>query len=172
VQFTLYSEKSVAQCLTAINARLQVKGSASRAELDGWIDKSGDFSLTITSRVAVYFKRHTTLRAKVERKSGFTQITGSVPDGVPREGRILVFAALGVVSAMLLSSGSPLLALIVLPVGLALYVAMKGDHDNSAVLMNELQKTLKAKPTPPKKTENAGKPSARRSRSATRLTKD
>lgn len=172
MQFTLYSEKSVAQCLTAINARLQVKGGASRAELDGWIDKSGEFSLTVTSKVAGYFNRRTTLRAKIERKSGHSQITGSVPDGVPREGRILVFVALGLVSAMILSYGNPMLALIVLPVGLALHIAMKGDHDNSAVLMNELQKTLKAKSTPPKKTETASKSPARRPPSATRLTRD
>jgi hypothetical protein len=49
---------------------------------------------------------------------------------------------------------------------------MKGDHDNSTVLMNELQKTLKAKSTPPKKTETGSKSPARRPPSATRLTKD
>lgn len=173
MQFTLYSEKSVAQCLTALNARLQVKGSGSRAELDGWIDKSGEFSLSVTTPVARYFKRRTSLRGKIERKGGSTVAAGSVPDGVPREGRLLVLVALGLVGAMMMGSGNPALALVVLPVGLGLHIAMKGDHDNSAILVNELQKALKAKSTPPKKAENGTKATAtvRRAPTPTKTTR-
>ena len=44
MRFILYSEKTVAQCLTSINARMHVKGSGSRPTLDGWVEKNGAFS--------------------------------------------------------------------------------------------------------------------------------
>lgn len=148
MQFTYYTEKSVAQALTAINERLQAKGGR---DLDGWIDKNGEFSLSINAKVGNAFNRRTTLRGKIERVSGQTVITGGVSDGVPNEGRILVFVALGLVGLMFLSSGNPLFALAVIPVGLTLYVMMKGDHDNSAILTREIQRALNAKTTPIKK---------------------
>lgn len=154
LQFTYYTEKSVAQALTALNERLQAKGAR---ELDGWIDKNGEFSLSATTKIAGAFKRRTTLRGKIERVGGQTVVTGGVNDGVPSDGRFLVFVALALVGIMFLSGGNTTLALTVFPVGLILYILMKGDNDNSTVLVREVQRSLGAKPTPIKKTEAGAK---------------
>src|SRR5450432_3119094 len=66
VRFVLYSEKTVAQCLTAINARMHVKESSSRPALDGWVEKSGAFSISMSLKVIGKFSRRTVLKARVE----------------------------------------------------------------------------------------------------------
>ncbi len=152
MQFVFYSEKTVAQCLTAINARMQVKETATRPALDGWVEKGGSFSISLTTPVIGKFTRRTALKAKVERESGVTVIRGSVPNGASREGQAVVFAALALVALIIFANGNALVSLLLLPFAAYLYIPMHGDYLNSAVLVDEMQKTLKAKPKPPKKT--------------------
>ncbi|MDZ4763663.1 MAG: hypothetical protein SGI73_03865 [Chloroflexota bacterium] len=154
MSFTYYTEKSVAQALTAINERLQAK---SGRDLNGWIDKSGTFSLIASTKVAGAFNRSTSLSGKIERTGGQTVVTFNVSEGVPNEGRALVFVALALVGLMFFSGGNTLLALAILPVALTLYVLMKGDHDNSILLKREIQRVLSAKTTPIKKADGAPK---------------
>ncbi len=150
MQFVLYSEKSVAECLTEINARMQVKATSTRPALDGWIEKSGAFSISMSAPVMGKFARRTALRAKVTRENGVTVIHGSVPGGVARDQQIVVFVALAVVALTVIGSGNMLVGLMLFPLAALLYIPMQGDHLNSAVLIDEVQKTLKAKPAPPK----------------------
>ena len=150
MQFVLYSEKSVAECLTEINARMQVKATSTRPALDGWIEKSGTFSISMSAPVMGRFARRTALRAKVSRENGITVIRGSVPGGVAREQQIVVFVALAVVALTVIGSGNVFVGLMLLPLAALLYIPMQGDHLNSAVLIDEVQKALKAKPTLPK----------------------
>jgi hypothetical protein len=166
VQFTYYSEKTVAQCLSALNERLRAKGT--RTELDGWIDKGGEFSISTATRIAGAFTRRTYLRGKVERKDRQTVITGSVPDGAPLKGQLLVFFGLGLLGVILILMGNPTFGLAMLPIGIALYVPMKGDYKNSAVLIGELQRALKAKSTPIKKPDT---PSARTTQTTAKTTR-
>ncbi len=151
VRFVLYSEKTVAQCMTAINARMQAKGTSTRPALDGWVEKGGAFSLGISTPVIGKFARRTTLNAKVERQSGVTIIRGSVPNGSSKEGQLVVFGGLALVAATMIANGNALFALLMIPFAAYLYIPMRGDLLNSEILIDEVQKTLKAKPKPPKK---------------------
>lgn len=151
LRFLLYTEKTPAQALTAINARMQAKESASRASLGGWVEKNGAFALSVSTPVIGRFHRRTVMRGKIERENGVTTVRGDVPSGVDKQGQIVVFVALGLLAVLLLTSGNAVPALAVIPLGAYLYIPMTGDHTNCDLLMGELQRTLKAKEKPPKK---------------------
>ena len=161
MQFVLYSEKTVAQCLTSINARMHVKGTTSRPGLDGWVEKSGAFAVGVTTPVIGKFTRRTFLKAKVERQNGMTIIRGSVPEGVTKQGMVVIFVALAVVAAVIMGSGSVLLGLVLIPVGAYFVILLRGDFHNSEYLLDEVRKTLKAKPTPIKKSTTSDTKTAR-----------
>lgn len=154
MQFEYYTEKTIAQCLTALNARMQAKPTSTRPALDGWVEKSGGFSLGVTMPVIGRFKRTTYLQAKLARQGSVTQISGSVSSGIPRDGQILVYAALSVVVLVMALSGS-IYGWLLVPFGALLYIPMKGDDTNSTLLLDELQKTLKARAKPPRKAGDA-----------------
>ncbi|MEO8392215.1 MAG: hypothetical protein ABI700_04405 [Chloroflexota bacterium] len=160
MRFVLYSEKTVTQCLTAINARMHVKGTGSRPTLDGWVEKNGAFSISMSAPVIGKFARRTVLKAKVERESGLTTIRGSVPHGVSRQGQVLIFVALALVAIIIISEGNALFGFLLIPFAAYLYIPLHGDYLNSEILIDEVQKTLKAKPKPPKKTTGESKPAA------------
>lgn len=155
MRFTLYTEKTVSQCMSAVNERLHLKGTATRPGMDGWVDKSGSFSMGMSSPVIGKLNRTTYLRAKAVRESGVTVIRGDVSGGASPRGQWLVFAALALVGVVLMSRGSALLGLVIIPFAALLYIPMKGDFENSEVLLNEVQKILKAKGTPPKVSKTA-----------------
>lgn len=167
MRFVLYSEKTVAQCLTAVNARMHVKETSTRPALDGWVEKSGTFSLTLTAPVIGKFTRRTALTAKVERQGGVTVIEGGVPSGVSREGQAVVFVALALVALAIMGSGNVLFGVLLIPFAAYLYIPLHGDYLNSAILLDEVEKTLKAKAKPPKKLADA-KPAARSAASSAR----
>ena len=150
MRFVLYTEKTVSQCMTAINERLHLKGTSTRPGMDGWIDKSGAFAISVSTPVIGKLHRTTHLQAKVTRENGVTVIKGDVPGGASPRGQWLVFAALALVALFLVGSGSPLLGLVLVPFAALLYIPMKGDYANSEVLIGEVQKVLKARITPPK----------------------
>lgn len=136
--------------MTAINERLHLKGTASRPGMDGWVDKNGSFAIGVSSPVIGKMNRTTYVRAKVTRESGVTTIKGDVPGGASPRGQVTVFVAMALVAVALIAGGSAVLALVLIPFAALLYIPMKGDYVNSEILIGELQKVLKAKPTPPK----------------------
>lgn len=151
MRFLLYTEKTPTQALTAINARMQAKESSARAALGGWVEKNGAFALSVSTPVIGRFERRTVMRGRIERENGVTVVRGDVPSGVDKQGQLVVFAALVLLAILILTSGNALPALLVIPLGAYLYVPMTGDRANSQLLMNELQRTLKAREKPPKK---------------------
>lgn len=155
-----YTEKTVAQGIAAVNERLHARGT--RNTLDGWTEKNGTFALSVTTPVRGKFSRTSHLSGKLTRESGVTVCVVETPSGVNPRGRILVFVLLGIVAVLLTIAGSPLLAAAIVPLSALLYLPMKGDFENSAVLLAEVQRTLKAKTSPPKPTAKApAKPAAR-----------
>jgi hypothetical protein len=154
VRFTLFTDKTVAQCNSAINERLQAPATSSRPGLEGWVEKSGKFSLAMTTAVMGRFTRTTRLEAQVERESGQTVIRGTVADGVGPQGQIVILLGMVLVSIMLFVQGQTVLGIIALIAGFVLYMSFRGDYENSDRLLMEVEKTLKATPKPPK-----GKPS-------------
>jgi hypothetical protein len=161
VRFVLFTDKTVAQCNSAIHERLQAPSSASRPGLDGWVEKSGRFSLSLTTSVIGKFTRTTRLEAQVERESGQTVIRGNVPDGVGPQGQMIILIGMVLVSAMLLIQGQTVIGIIALAAGAVFYMSLRGDYENSDKLLMEVEKTLKASPKPPKaKPSGAVKPVA------------
>lgn len=150
MHFVLYTEKSVSESLKSINERLHVKGTNSRPGLDGWIDKSGMFSMSVNGSVVGNLRRRTSLRARLQRESGYTIVRGDVPSGASPTGIGLMVAAMAAVGLFLLTSGNTLLALAVIPVAAILFIVLRGDDVNSEYLLDELMRTLRAKETPPK----------------------
>jgi hypothetical protein len=151
MQFELYSQMTIAQSMRAIAERMAAKPTSTRPELDGWVEKSGTFSLAVTSKIGRYFSRTTRLSGTVERESGLTVIRGYVSDGVSPYWMRVLYGVLIVVTLGLLAAGEPLLALVALGGGLAAYIPLRGDYVNSDLLLIEIEKTLKASPTPPRK---------------------
>jgi hypothetical protein len=134
--------------MTALNARMQAKSS----RLDGWVEKNGRFSLSTSCTIARRFTRRTHLRATATRDEGYTVIRGYVPDGVSHQGQAVIFGALLLIGVVLVASGNLLPAVIAVFATGALYIPLTGDRINSSVLMGELQRTLGAKASPPRKT--------------------
>jgi hypothetical protein len=155
VRFTLYTEKHVPQALAAIHERLQAKETAARPALHGWIERDGDFALQVSQPVLGKLQRTTQLKGHIERQPGVTVVQGTVPTGSgPRE-RIVALGALAALGLVIAAMGSPLLALLLVPAGLILYLPMAGDYQNGPLLVSEVQRALKAKATPPKSAKPA-----------------
>lgn len=152
MHFILYTEKTVSESLRSITERLQTKGTASRPGLDGWIDKSGMFSISVSAPVIGNIPRRTNLRGKLERENGYTLVRGDVPSGATPAGIGAMLGGMGLIALVLLNSGNSLLAMVVIPVAAILFVIMRGDDKNSEYLLDELMKMLRAKETPPKVT--------------------
>ncbi len=144
MRFTYYTEKTVSQCMVALNERIH-----SSNKLDGWTEKNGRFAISTSSKVLKRFTRRTQLEGRVEKENGLITIKGYVSDGVgPRE-RIIIYAALALGAVLLIASGQFLPGIIVLMVAPGLHIPLAGDYENSYVLTQEIQRTLKAKYTPP-----------------------
>ena len=159
MRFTYYTEKTVSQCMVALNERIR-----SSSKVEGWTEKNGSFSLAASSSVAKRFKRTTHLQAKAERQGSVTVINGYVSDGVgPRE-RLVIMGALILVGGVLIVAARTLIpGVIALGIAPVLYIPLTGDYTNSRVLLSEIQRTLKAKDSPPvvaKKVTTTKKPAS------------
>lgn len=151
MRFVLYTEMSVAQCLRGLNDRIEAKGTKSRSEINGWVDKKGAFSITVKGPVFAGIQRTTRMNARLEREKGVTIIDGSVPDGVsPYWMRILGIVMLLLIAGFIYS-GNPIYALVVLLFALIGYIPMRGDYNNSDLLLIEIERIMKASPRPPKR---------------------
>lgn len=145
MRFTYYTEKTVSQCMLALNERIHTS-----SKLEGWTEKNGSFALAVSSSVAKRFSRTTRLQAKAERQGSITIVNGYVSDGVgPRE-RVVIMGALVLVGVLLILAAKTLLpGVIALGVAPMLYIPLSGDYANSRTLVSEVQRTLKAKDSPP-----------------------
>jgi hypothetical protein len=148
VRAVYYTEKTVAQAVSALNERLGSRGGSRGVQ--GWAEKNGRFAISMTTTVAGRFSRTTQLSGKITRENGVTVCDVAVASGVAPRGRIAVFGLMGAVAVLLILAGSPLMAAAVVPLAALLYIPMKGDYENSAALLADVQRTLKARTTPPK----------------------
>ena len=152
MRFVMYTEKTVAQSMRAINDRIHAPGTKSRPQMDGWVDKSGRFAMAVTSKVRWRFRRKTFLHGRAERTGGYTIVQGNVPGGLSRDKQALVLVIMIVIGLALgLTQGSAILVIVAVLAGAAFSIPLQGDFDNSEVLLSELQKALKAKFAPPKR---------------------
>lgn len=145
MHFTYYTDKTVSQCMISLNERLQAKS----AKLDGWVEKNGRFSLGTSTKVMRRFSRSTQLHATVEKENGLTVIRGYVSDGVEPRQRAIIYGAVVLVGVFVAFSGNFLPGLMAILAPLPLNIPLEGDCTNSQTLIAELQRTLKAKTTPP-----------------------
>ncbi len=145
MQFVYYSEKTVSQCMLALNERLHQKSG----KFNGWVEKNGRFSLSVTTTVLRRFSRTTQLSAKVEKENGVTVVRGFVSDGADPRNRYLIYAILLGVGAVLAVAGFLLPGLLAIAAILPLNIPLEGDYINSQTLTGEVQRTLKAKATLP-----------------------
>ena len=150
LRFVMYTDKSVAQSMRAINDRIQTTGTRTRPQMDGWVDKSGRFAMAVSSTVRWRFRRKTFLHGRAERESGMTIVRGNVPGGLSRNKQALVLGMMIVIGLGLgFTQGSAILTIVAVLAGAAFSIPLQGDFDNSEILLSELQKALKAKFTPP-----------------------
>lgn len=150
MRFVLYTDKTVSQCMKDLQERLEAKGTKTRLEMDGWIQKGGDFSLAVTTKVANRFAKTTRLSGTVDRDKGVTVIEGYVSDGVSPYWLVILAVLLVVVCGVVFSIGERMLAIVIFVLGSATYIPLRGDYVNSDILLMEVEKTLKASPKPPK----------------------
>lgn len=151
MQFVLYTEKPVNECVKALQERIAQSPTATRPALDGFAEKSGRFSLGLSMPVFGSFSRKTWLEGVIAKESGSTVIRGSVPDGAPpQRQRLLIFATV-LVGVFLILTGAAMLAVIGVSLMGVLLVTLRGDYYNGDRLLVEIEKLLKASPKPPKK---------------------
>ncbi len=143
-----YTEKTVAQCMSALTERLNTKGGR---RLEGWVEKSGHFELSIATPIVGKLSRRTYLRGKAERDGGITKLSLHVSSGADRRGQLIIFFACALVAITLFAAGQIVFGLLIVVCGAALYIPLAGDQRNSPILINEVQRTLKASAKPPKK---------------------
>jgi hypothetical protein len=153
----MYTDKTVPQTMSAINARLHVPGTKSKPQLDGWVDKNGKFAIGVITDLRWRFRRKTYLRGQARREQGVTIIRGTVPSGLSREGQLAIFGILLVIGLVTLTQGNAMLAIIAVVAGAAFYIPLHGDYVNSEILLGELQKTIKGRFTPPKQSKSTAK---------------
>lgn len=151
MQFELFTDQTVSQCMKAINERLQAKPTKRRPAIEGWIEKKGRFSMSVTTNVIGRFKRKTRLNAAASRERGTTVIRGYVSDGVSPKWQRVIYAMLFVVCVLMVVAGQIALAVASLVLGAAMFIPMMGDYKNSDLLLIELEKATKSSPYPPKK---------------------
>lgn len=151
MQFTLYTEKTVSQCLKDLNERLHAKPTKNSPDLDGWVAKDGSFALTVTAPVLKRFRRKTRLTANIYRQKNVTMIDGYVSGGLSPSVLQVLGIILGIFCIYVALQGQMMTALMLLVAGLVAYIPLHGDYINSDVLLVIVEKTLKADPKPPKK---------------------
>lgn len=145
MEFELYTQKSVKECMAAINERLQ-----SKQGLEGATEKNGKFWLAIRSPVALGIQRRTHLDAQCERSSAATVIRGAVSHGVPPRNAAIAVGAAVLIGAIMLLNGEGVLGILAIVIGLALYIPLVGDAHNSETLLKEVKRTLSARDAPRK----------------------
>ncbi|MCA0456436.1 MAG: hypothetical protein LCI00_20855 [Chloroflexi bacterium] len=145
MQFVYYSEKTVSQCMLALNERLHQKSG----KFDGWVEKNGRFSLRVSTTVLKRFSRTTEISGKVEKENGVTVVRGFVSDGADPRSRYIIYGILAVVGGALALGGYLLPGLLAIGAILPLNIPLEGDYLNSQTLTGEIQRTLKAKSTLP-----------------------
>lgn len=143
MEFELYTQKSVKECMTAIKERLQ-----SKQGLEGAAEKDGRFWLAIRSPVVLGIQRRTHLDAQCERSGSTTVIRGAVSHGVPPKNAAAVVGVAVLIGAIILLNGEGVLGILAIVIGLALYIPLVGDARNSETLLKEVKRTLNAKDAP------------------------
>ena len=157
----LYTSKTLKECVSALNERLNDdKQKPSAKALLGSVDKAGNFSLSHSSQV-LGFRRSTQMLGTLERESGMTVLRGRVHEGMPpKQVRVIIYAVL-LIALLMFLNGNGLLAFAFSGAALLAYVWMIGDHHNSALLLKELKRVLNAKDKPvndlPNKSASASK---------------
>lgn len=150
--FELYTKKPVRECMIALYDRLHASETKTRPLLDGYIEKGGYFSLSLTSKVVYRFYHRTRLKAYAETTDdNITRIQGNVAQGASKRDVGVLMALSVAIAAVLGLNGNALLGMVPVLVGAALYVPLVGDHQNSSILLDDLRKTLRAKDEPPKR---------------------
>lgn len=157
MEFVLYTEKPVAECVKALTERIELSATATRPALEGYAEKSGRFAVGLSSNVFGRFRRKTWLEGAMAKDSGATVIRGRVPDGAsPQRQRYIMFAIpiaglfIGLSGAWMLAAAAVVLLGIVL-------ITLRGDYYNGDRLLVEIERLLKASPKPPKKSTAAKK---------------
>jgi hypothetical protein len=151
MQFTLYTDKSVSQCLKDLTERIHAKSSKSTPDLGGWVDKDGSFGITLTSKVLRRFNRTTKLTGNIFREQGVTTIAGYVSDGVSPSWMRILAVLLIIACGIVALNGELMVSLVMATLGAMTYIPLHGDYVNSDALLVILERTLKADPKPPKK---------------------
>lgn len=148
MRFVYYTDKTVAQSMAAITERLHAK--TSKGVIDGWADKNGRFSISITAPVVGKLTRHTVLTGRAERENGVTVVRGNVPSGVAPNERRIAYALLAVGALFSIASGNILFTVLLIPATALLYITMHGDYENHQQLVGDVRRILKATEKPPK----------------------
>lgn len=154
MRFTWYTEKTVTECIRAINERSGLKATANRPSLEAQAEKGGNFTLAASSKVFGRFLRTTYLSGTLTREGGVTIVKGMVSQGMSKENQWMMMGVLAIIGLLLLFNGDLILGILAVILGAALYIPLRGDHENSEFLLKELRLALKAKDTPPKKADS------------------
>lgn len=150
MDFTLYSEKSAADCIKALSDRLLQSETPTRPALNGSVNKNGKFRLTLRQKVLAGITHETWIEGEISKEQNITLIRGRVPDGAPPDRQRLVAIAIPVSGVIMLLREQAVMAVVVMGLLMLWFIMLRGDYMGSDRLLLELEKNLKASPKPPK----------------------
>jgi hypothetical protein len=150
MKYRLYTEKTVPECVKILDERIEAKPTSRRANIDGWTERNGDFSLKIRAKVLRLVSKTTRMNGSMNREKGVTTIEGFVDAGISPYWTVILFGVLFLVSGALFLLDQLSLAIIIFVLGGLILLTERQDYFSSEELLIEVEKKLKAKPTPPK----------------------
>lgn len=160
MNFILYTEKPLTECVKALADRLLQSETPTRPALDGAVHKNGKFKLGIEQVVFRQLKRKTWIEGQMVKEGTMTVIRGQVPEGATPERQKFITILIPIAGLLMVVRGEIFLALLAMALIGYVLITLRGDYFNSDRLLMELEKNLKASPKLPKSvtTGAGGKP--------------
>lgn len=170
MRFTLYTSKSIKECVSALGERIQEKETKTRPAISGEVDKDGDF-IWQTQRKVWGIARQTRMTGHLKRENNSTFIYGFVHEGIAPKQIYIVMGGGLLMAALFFFSGQGIGGILLGIISVLTYPYFVGDYHNSQYLLKELKKTLNSKDKPPvasTSTAKSGTPPSKRPASPVR----
>lgn len=148
MRFTLYTNKTIKECVGALNERFKEKETKARPAVSGEVDSEGNF-VWLTRRTVWGITRQTRMKGHLKRENNSTVIYGFVHEGIaPKQIYVVIGGGL-LIAALFFFSGQGLSGILLGIISVLVYPYFVGDYHNSQYLLKELKKTLNGKDKPP-----------------------
>jgi len=146
MQFRLYTEKTVTECMREIKDRIEAKPTKSRPEVKGKTEKGGKFTISTTRQVLGRIPHTTHMNCNLKREKGVTTIEGRVTGGLSPRWSLILGGLLVLISGSLVLIQELILGMVVFGMGALMIGLLRADYISSEYLLTQVETKLKAHP--------------------------